>query len=74
LTRGKKKKKKKNPPIKISIVRIFNYFGHWKNQELGGAHRCLVAIVAPMFFHAPMQLGKVLTFCKATSISKKINN
>jgi hypothetical protein len=37
-----------------------------------GPHRWLAAIFVPMFLHAPMQLGKVFTFCKVTSITKKI--
>jgi len=38
----------------------------------GGPHRWLVVIFVPMFLHAPMQLGKVFTFCKVTYITKKI--
>jgi hypothetical protein len=29
-----------------------------------GPHKWLVVIFVPMFLHAPMQLGKVFTFCK----------
>ncbi len=40
----------------------------------GGRDRWLVVIFTPMFLHIPMQLDKVLTFYKVTSITKNINN
>jgi hypothetical protein len=65
------KKEINKPPIKISIARIFTHLGDWKNQELWGPHRWLVAIFVPLFPHAPMQLGKVLTFLQGEIYYKK---